>query len=327
MNGRDSEPLILLMRHYDRTSALQDGRVLIGGRPARFEVPANPVDTFKRVDQDPTVVAGEMSLGFHTALVSQGAGKFVGVPVYLSRSFRHGNVFVRKDSPLEDFSQLAGLRIGLEEYAQTLTVWIRGLFAEAGVTPESIHWFTARNPVVAPEVEARLRNSLDLTRVEDGSTWRMLADGELDVVLGRPPDVRDVYDGPFRRLLPNHWEAQRQYYRDTGIFPIMHILVVRRDAYEANPAIVTDLYEAFAESKRLAIEDLRVNLNTLTVALPMLEAHVEESDALFGPDWWPYGIKSNEATLSKFLEYTLQQGLITSKLEVEQLFSPETLGT
>jgi len=103
--------------------------------------------------------------------------------------------------------------------------------------------------------------------------------------------------------------------------------VVRREAYEANPAIVTDLYEAFTESKRLAIEDLRVNLNTLSVALPMLEAHAEETDALFGPDWWPYGIKSNEAALSTFLDYTLEQGLITPKLEIGQLFSPETLAT
>jgi 4,5-dihydroxyphthalate decarboxylase len=326
VSGPDSAPLILLSRHYDRTSALEDGRVLIGGRPGRFEMAAPPA-TFKRLSEDPAVTAGEMSLGFHTALASGGAGKFVGVPVYLSRSFRHGNVFVRKDSPLEDFSQLAGTRIGLEEYAMTLAVWIRGLFAEAGVAPETIRWFTARDPAVAPEVEARLRGTLDLTRVKDGSTWKMLADGELDVVLGRPPDTRDVYDGPFRRLLPSHWEAQRQYYRDTGIFPIMHVLVVRRETYEANPAIVTDLYQAFAESKRLSIEDLRVNLNTLSVALPMLEAHVEETDALFGADWWPYGVKSNEAALSKFLDYTLEQSLVTSKLEIGQLFSPETLGT
>ena len=326
MTGPDPGPLILLTRHYDRTSALEDGRVLIGGRPARFEMAEPPV-AFKRLSEDPAVTAGEMSLGFHTALVSGGADKFVGVPVYLSRSFRHGNVFVREDSPLEDFSQLPGTRIGLEEYAMTLAVWIRGLFAEAGVTPETIRWFTARDPVAAPEVEARLRRTLDLTRVDNGSTWKMLATGELDVVLGRPPDARDVYDGPFRRLLPSHWQAQRQYYRDTGIFPIMHVLVVRREAYDANPAIVTDLYKAFTESKRLAIEDLRVNLNTLSVALPMLEAHVEETDALFGQDWWPYGIKSNTAALSKFLDYSLEQGLITPKLEIGQLFSPETLGT
>jgi 4,5-dihydroxyphthalate decarboxylase len=322
----ESGPLILLTRHYDRTSALEDGHVLVGGRPARFQI-ASPPATFKRLSEDPAVTAGEMSLGFHTALMSSGASRFVGVPVYLSRSFRHGNVFVRKDSPLEDFSQLAGSRIGLEEYAMTLAVWIRGLFSEAGVTPESIRWFTARDPVVTSEVEGRLRRTLDLTRVAEGSTWTMLADGELDVVLGRPPDVRDVRDGQFRRLLPSHGDAQRQYYRDTGIFPIMHVLVVRREAYEANPAIVSELYQAFAESKRFAIEDLRANLHTLSVTLPLLEAHVDETCALFGSDWWPYGFKSGAVALSKFLDYSLEQGLITGELEPAQLFSPETLET
>ena len=212
MTGPDPGPLILLTRHYDRTSALEDGRVLIGGRPARFEMAEPPV-AFKRLSEDPAVTAGEMSLGFHTALISGGAGKFVGVPVYLSRSFRHGNVFVREDSPLEDFSHLPGTRIGLEEYAMTLAVWIRGLFAEAGVTPETIRWFTARDPVAAPEVEARLRRTLDLTRVDNGSTWKMLATGELEVGSGA---LSVGFYNALDRGIVDRWAQARRIGRKTG---------------------------------------------------------------------------------------------------------------
>ena len=321
------EPLILLSRQYDRTAALVDGRVSVGGRRTRIEVMDSPPATFKRLSTDHNVVAGEMSFGFHTAAANTDSPAFVGVPVFLSRSFRHGNVFVRKDSSLDDFSQLAGHRIGLEEYAMTMAVWVRALLDDAGIRPEQIHWHTARSPVVAPEVEARLQQSLNLNRVEPGSLWKLLEAGEIDAVIGRPPDFHDVYDGPFRRLLRDHWQVQRSHFQSTGIFPIMHVLVVRRDAYEADPAIAMDLYDAFTDAKRLAIEDLRTNLNTLCVTLPMLEAHVEETDALFGPDWWPYGVTANRTSLETFVIHSLRQGLITSHLEIDQLFCAETLST
>lgn len=321
-----SAPVILLARHYDRVSALLDGRVSSGLENARLEVVGSIPDTFRRMMNDSRVIAGEMSFGFQTIVAScQERSRFIAIPIFLSRSFRHGNVFVRKDSPLTDFGQLSGKRIALEEYAMTMAIWVRALFEDAGVAPESIHWITARDPVVVPEVEAALHSRLSLQRVEGESIWSLLERGKIDAAIGRPPDHRDVEGGAFRRLLPDHWERQRGFYGTTGIFPIMHVLVVRREAYEKEPQIALDLYQAFEWSKRLCVDDMLTNLNALTVTLPMLEAHIAETKATFGEDWWPYGIQKNRATLDAFSSHCFRQGLTPSRVKHEDIFCPNTL--
>jgi len=275
---------------------------------------------------DPEVLAGEMSLGFQTVIAStQSRSRFLGIPVFLSRSFRHGNVFVQHDSPLTDFAQLRGKRVALEEYAMTMGIWVRALFEAAGVMPEDIHWFTGRDPIVVPTVEAALAKRLKLERVSGESIWSLLQQGRVDAVIGRPPDFRDVEGGPFRRLLLDHWKHQREYYATTRIFPTMHVVVVRRDAYEDNPQIAIDLYDAFEESKRLAIEDMSTNLNALTVTLPMLEAHVAETKAVFGEDWWPYGVSRNRQSITAFISYCFNQGLTPTPVKLEDIFCPNTL--
>jgi 4,5-dihydroxyphthalate decarboxylase len=232
-----SDPVILLARHYDRVAALLDGRVQVGRRKVRWEVAPSIPDSFRRMMNDPDILAGEMSFGFQAVVASsQERSRFVAIPVFPSRSFRHGNVFVRSDSPLTSFGQLRGRKVALEEYAMTMGIWVRALFEEAGVAPEEIHWVTGRDPVVVPEVEAELRKRLRLDRATR-SLWALLRDGEVDAVVGRPPDYRDVEGGAFRRLLNDHWGCQRDYYRTTQIFPPMHVLVVRRDAFESDPAM------------------------------------------------------------------------------------------
>jgi 4,5-dihydroxyphthalate decarboxylase len=317
--------LILLGRPYDRVAALLDGRVRVGAQKLRCELAANTLSAFRRLRDDDSVLAGEMSFGFQVASVSgQERSRFLAIPVYLARSFRHGNVFVRKDSPLTDFSQLKGKRVGLEEYAMTMGIWCRGLFADAGVVSEDIHWFTAREPVVVPEVEAKLRVRMRIERA-GAPIFTLLEQGEIDAAIGRPPDDDSADRGAFRRLLSDHWTHQRQYFARTGIFPTMHILVVRRSAYEENPQIALDLYQAFAESKRLLIQEMRSHLNSLITTLPMLEAHVNDTINLFGEDWWPYGIAKNRPTLDAFTSYCLAQGVIGQPITLDQIFCPNTL--
>jgi len=319
-------PLILLARHYDRASALIDGRVSIAGKPAHCEVPSSIPVTFRRMMNDPNVVAGEMSFGFQTIVAScQERSRFIAIPVFPSRSFRHGNVFVRQESDLVSLSQLRGQRIALEEYAMTMGIWVRALLDDSGIMPEDVNWFTGRDPVVVPEVEAALRSRLRLERVTDRSIWSLLKDGDVDAVIGRPPEYRDVEGGAFRRLLPDHWTHQRAYFTKTAIFPIMHVVVIRRDIYEADPDFALNLFAAFEESKRLAIEDMSTNLNALTVSLPMLEAHVDETRALFGDDWWPYGIGRNRATIEAFMSYCFRQGLVPRPLRISDIFCGNTL--
>jgi 4,5-dihydroxyphthalate decarboxylase len=318
--------LILLGRPYDRAAALLDGRVLVGKKKLRCELATDTLGSFRRLRDDDAVLAGEMSLGFQVASVSsRERSPFLAIPVYLSRSFRHGNVFVRKDSPLTDFSQLQGKRVGLEEYAMTMGIWCRGLFADAGVGCESIHWFTAREPVVVPEVEEKLKQRMRIERAA-APIFTLLEQGKIDAAIGRPPDGVSADKGAFRRLLNDHWTHQRRYYARTGIFPTMHVLVVRREAYEKDPQIALDLYAAFQESKRILFAEMRSHLNSLITTLPMLEAHVSDTIELFGEDWWPYGIAQNRPTLEKFLSYCHAQGVIGRPVALEEVFCPNTLG-
>lgn len=323
----ESHPsLILLGRPYDRAAALLDGRILVGKKKLRCELAADTLGSFRRLQNDDAVLAGEMSLGFQVASVSSGKrSRFLAIPVYLSRAFRHGNVFVRKDSPLTDFSQLQGKRVGLEEYAMTMGIWCRGLFADAGVACESIHWFTAREPVVVPEVEEKLKRRMRIERAA-APIFTLLEQGKIDAAIGRPPDGVSPDEGAFRRLLNDHWGHQRRYYARTGIFPTMHVLVVRREAYEEDPQIALDLYDAFQESKRILFAEMRSHLNSLITTLPMLEAHVRDTIELFGEDWWPYGIVKNRATLDAFISYCHTQGVVGRPVKLEEIFCPNTLG-
>ena len=322
------QPLILLAHNYDRTAAVVDGRVLVGGTRARVEVASSVPENFKRMMGDDDVVAGEMSLGFHAVISgSQDMSRFVGLPIFLSRSFRHGNVFVGKNSPLENFSELKGKKVGLEEYAMTMGIWARALFMEAGVSPQSIDWYTARDPVVVPEIEAKLKATLSLSRVHGRTLWDLLEHGEIDAVIGRPPKLQDVHHGPFRRLLKDHWAVQRNYYSERKMFPLMHLLVLRRAAYEERPELARDLFTAFVQSKQIAVDDLRSNLHTLSVTLPMLESHIDDTVRIFGEDWWPYGIRQNLVELNAFASYCLDQGLTPAPLRLDRLFCAETLSS
>jgi 4,5-dihydroxyphthalate decarboxylase len=316
--------LVLLARPYDRASALFDGRVKLRDG-LRCELAATTPEAFRRLSTDDSLLAGEMSLGFQVASVaSQERSRFLALPVFLSRSFRHGNIFVRKDSPLTELSQLKGKRIGLEEYAMTMGIWVRGLLADAGVAPENIHWFTGRDPIVVPEVEAKLKQRVRIERAQK-PVFTLLENGEIEAAIGRPPNFEQVEGGPFRRLLSEPWAHQRDYFKRTGIFPTMHVLVVRREAYEADPAIAIELYDAFVEAKRLLIDEMRTNLNSLVTTLPMLEAHVDETMALFGDDWWPYGISANRKTLDAFLSFCFDQGVIDRQVELDEIICPNLL--
>jgi 4,5-dihydroxyphthalate decarboxylase len=316
--------LVLLSRPYDRACALFDGRVKLRDG-LRCELAATTPEAFSRMSTDDDLLAGEMSFGFQVASVaSQARSRFLALPVFLSRSFRHGNIFVRKDSPLTELAQLKGKRVGLEEYAMTMGIWVRGLLADAGVAPEDIHWFTGRAPIVVPEVEAKLTQRIRMERARE-PVYTLLEKGEIDAAIGRPPNFEDVDGGPFRRLLSDHWAHQRDYFKRTGIFPTMHVLVVRRDAYEADPTIAIELFEAFVEAKRLLVDEMRTNLNSLITTLPMLEAHVDETMALFGEDWWPYGLSANRKTLDAFLSFCFDQGVIDRWVGLDEIICPNLL--
>lgn len=317
--------LTIATARYDRTAPLLDGRV----RPEGLDVtwlPLNVEQIFWRQLRHLEFDASEISMS--SLLIRRGRGRddLVPIPVFLSRTFRHSCIFVNADAGIRRPEDLAGKRIGVPEYQMTAAVWARGILEdEYGVRPEDSTWFQGgleqpgrlpQEPVSPPGVSIEM--------IPPGRTLsRMVADGELDALVS--PRLPSTYspDGPVRRLFPNAWEVERDYFARTRIFPIMHTVAVKRSLVDGNPWLPQTLANAFREAKRLADADLR-EMTALRVGLPFLLQHVEETAALMGDDPWPYGIDPNRATLETLTRYLLRQGLIPERPELDDVFPAST---
>jgi len=254
---------------------------------------------------------------------------FIAIPVFPSRMFRHGCIFVSAKSGIREPRDLVGKRVGVPEYQMTAPVWIRGILADDhGVKPESVEYFAGGEEQPGREEKLKL-NLPPQFRVRplgpQQTLSRMIADGEIDALYtARAPSTFASRPNEVLRLFPDYVEAERDYYRRTRIFPIMHTVVIRRDVYRANPWIAQSLFKAFAEAKRRTHHDL-LGVHALKSMLPWLPAHVEEARRELGDDWWPYGFAPNRHVLETFLRYHHEQGLSPRRLAPEALFAPETL--
>jgi 4,5-dihydroxyphthalate decarboxylase len=272
----------------------------------------------------------EMSLAAFCILRSRGDQRFVGLPVFTSRLFRHNSVFVRHDSAIGSFRELAGRRVGLPEYQMTAAVWVRGLLAEQyGVDLRSIEWYVGG--VEKPGRKERI--SLDppagyrIHRLDDNQTLAgLLADGAIDAYMSAGIPAALGAAGGVRRLLADPGAEERHYFARERIFPIMHMLVLRRRCYDADPGLARDVYDAFAAAKDVAARRL-YNTETLAVMLPWLNEEYERTRELMGPDCWPYGVGRNEHCLGTFLRLLAGQQLLARPLTVADLFPSELLDT
>ncbi len=311
---------------YDRTAALHDGRVRPEGIDATW-LALNVEQTFWRMFRHQEFDASELSLSGTLVRLGRGVTDFVPIPVFLSRTFRHECIYVNTRAGLKGPEDLAGRRVGLPEFQLTACVWARGLLEdEYGVRQEDITWIQGgleqpgrrpQEPVSPPGVT-----------IEDapaGATLSaMLAAGEIDALISpRRPSVFGDGTGRVERLIPNVWEASRAYYERTRIFPIMHLVAIRRPIVEANPWVPQTLSNAFLAAKRLADADLR-DTTALPIGLPFLVQHAEETAELMGDDFWPYGVEANRATLEAFVRYSHRQGLIPELPDIDSLFPAST---
>ena len=210
----------------------------------------------------------------------------------------------------------------------TAPVWIRGILQDAhGVDPAGVDYFTGgvEEPGRGEKIKLDLPPRIRVTPIGPTQTLsQMLADGEIDALhTARAPSTFATRPHDVRRLFEDYAGAERDYYRRTRIFPIMHTVVIRRELYEAHRWIAQSLAKAFAEAKRLARADLGVT-NVQATMLPWQVAHVEEARREMGDDWWPYGLEPNRAVLDTFLRYHHEQGLSPRRLSPDQLFVPET---
>jgi 4,5-dihydroxyphthalate decarboxylase len=313
--------------YLDRTRALVEGSV----RPDGIELTCQtfgPYELFQRVAQRVDFDVAEMSASTYISLVAQGDRRYVAIPVFLSRLFRHGYIFVHGPGPVREPGDLAGRRVGVPDYEMTAAVWQRAfLMHDHGVQPEQIEWFQGGEfrPGFVPRIELPARPGLSIGVIpEDRTLHEMVATGELDAVLcPHTPAALGDGSGRVRRLFPDYVAVEQEYYRRTGIFPIMHLMVVRRDLYEEHPWIAVALTEAFARAAELGWRRLG-ELGALAVMLPWLSRDLDEIAALMGPDHWRYGFRPNELVLRALCRYSYEQGLSARQIEPEEIFASET---
>jgi 4,5-dihydroxyphthalate decarboxylase len=316
---------------YDRTRPLIDGRIQVEGCNPTW-LHDMPIETmFSRALGGAEFDVSELSFSNFMALTARGACGYVGLPIFPSRSFRHGAWFLRADAGITRPEQLKGRRIGVREYSMTAAVVARGLMEdEHGVGARDVTW-------VVGDVDEKERTHIPLPdlpdgfRVERAPEGRMLVDmlvaGELDALLAyKPPKAFVKGDARIVRLFPDYEARERDYARRTGIFPVMHLMGIRRDVAEAEPWLAMSLMAAFTAAKDLAIADLSI-VQALKVALPWAPAEFARTRDALGDDYWPYGVARNRRALEALTRWHHAQGLSPRPLAVEELFFRTTLGT
>lgn len=319
--------LTLACWDYDRTRALADGRVQPEGIDLNF-LPLHVEETFFRMLRNREFDVAEMSMSSYCVSLTRDDPAFVAIPVFPSRFFRHSCIFVSAKSGIREPKDLIGKRFGVPEYQMTAPVWIRGILSdEYGVPPTSVKYFTGgeEEPGRDEKLKLNLPPEFSVTPIgPDQTLAQMLADGEIDALhTARTPSTFYSRPDDVKRLFPNFVEVEKDYFRRTGIFPIMHVVAIRRTVYEANRWIAQSLFKAFCEAQQLTYDNLAVT-SAMTTMLPWQVAAVEEARAELGDDWWPYGFARNRPVLDTFLRYHHEQGLSPRRLEPETLFAPET---
>jgi 4,5-dihydroxyphthalate decarboxylase len=317
--------LTLACWDYDRTRPLMDGRVRPEGIDLDIEI-LRPRQAFQRMLDKKEFQVSELSLASYAALKGRGNCPFVALPVALSKIFRHSCIYVRTDAGITTPQDLKGKRVGTSQWSSTGLVFMRGMLQhDYGVKAQDMHWFMGglNSFVEPPLIPLDLPKDIRLDFLSGAQTLeRMFAAGELDALLSlyipklfleRRPNIA--------RLFPNYKEAEQDYYRRTGIFPIMHTVVLREDVYRDHPWAARSLYRAFVQARDVAVDGL-YDTDALRVALPWLIDHVEETWRVFGHDFWAYGLEPNRPTFAAVGRYVHEQGLCPRVVSADELFAP-----
>jgi 4,5-dihydroxyphthalate decarboxylase len=325
-------PLTLACGPYDRTRALADGRVPVEGTDLRY-IALDPEEIFFRMLGHGEFDVSELSLSSYLLTHLAGgptgdtASPLIAIPVFPSRSFRHSGVYVRDGSGVTRPEDLAGRTVGVAEYQLTANVWIRGILQEYhGVPARSVRYRTGglNQPGRQEKIPLDLPSDIDVRPIPPGQTLAdLLARGEIDAIYSPRAPIAPA-GARLRRLFTDPRRAEQDYYRASGVFPVMHVVVLQRRLYEANRWLAQSLMKAFGKAKDLAYADLQ-RTAALAVTLPWVREEYEASVELLGPDYWSYGLGPNQAVLETFIRYADEQGMITRRPDPAELFAPETL--
>jgi 4,5-dihydroxyphthalate decarboxylase len=308
---------------YDRMMALYTGEVRPEGIDLDFIAVHDPRELFDRMMGGLEFDASEMSASEYIIRRAEGDKTLVAIPVFPSRIFRHGFIAVN-DRMVQKPSDLNGKRVGVQRYTMTAAIWIRGLLQhDYGVDLSTIEWvegafettgshgWLAKLPLLKPVTITANTSGKSLSQLlEDGDIQATIG-ADLPSCLARAPHIR--------RLFPDFRAAEKEYYRRRKIFPIMHIVVLRRDFYEDHPFVATSLFNALSEAKEIAYKRMRY-LGALRYMLPWLAADLDEIDDVFEGDPWPYGIEPNRRALEALVQFLVEQSMLETVFPLEDLF-------
>jgi 4,5-dihydroxyphthalate decarboxylase len=319
--------LTLAMGPYDRTLALRLGDVQPDGIELTY-LTLESEEIFSRMLTHGDFHVSEMSLGNYVIRWAQGKRDLMAIPAFPSRSFRHYSIYVNTQAGINTLKDLDGKRVGLPSYAQTASIWMRGIFQHYyGVNLESIHWVQAglERPGRQEMVQLGLPPQIRLEVVRDRALSPMLKAGDIDaIVSGRMPSCYHDRSPRVKRLFPNYKQEEMEYYRKSRIFPIMHTVALRGDVYQENPWVAESLFKAFEEAKQRCLREIGVTA-ALRCSLPWLIPAVEEQEEIFGPDPFPYGLEANRHTLETYIAYAKEQYLIDKVFDPAEMFAPSTI--
>jgi 4,5-dihydroxyphthalate decarboxylase len=312
---------------YDRTRALFDGRVGVEGCeiiPLAF----SPEQTFQRAFGHQEFDVSELSMSGYMTQQSRGVCPYVAIPAFVSRSFRHSSIYIRTDRGISVPADLKGKTVGLPEYHMTAAMWIRGILQdEYGVKPSDIRWRFGgiEQPGRKTSVAVDPPTGVEIQSLPPGGTLAGgLAEGTLDAVISaKAPSCYHTSTG-IERLFPDYRATEEAYYRKTGLFPIMHLIGIRRSLLERHPWLAVNVYLAFLNAKQLCYRNLE-EVGHLFTTLPWPVDELHKARKLMGDDFWRYGVKENAGEIEAMTRYSFEQGLTSRKLAAEDLFVKSTM--
>lgn len=308
---------------YDRVQPILDGRVAIADCAVEaYPMPADEV--FARAYSTQQFDITELSASSHILTSARGDSPYVGVPAFVSRSFRHSAFYIRTDRGISSPADLKGKLVGVPQYQQTAALWARGILAdEYGLSAQDVRWRNGgldqpgaaeRTPIAPPGIELR-------PITPDATLSAMLAEGALDAIIAARPPACFLEKARFvDRLFPDFRTAEEAYFRKTKLFPVMHLIGIRRSLAEAHPWLAPAVFEAFAAAREIAMKQLRYE-GAFYAMLPWLPHDLARVEAVMGHDFWSYGIPANRREIDAMLRWSVEQGLASRQPRLDEVFA------
>lgn len=322
--------------NYDRTRPLTDGTVKFDGVDASFSSARIVSEIFERMIRQHEFDVSELGLTYYLRTLDFNEPPFIALPVFPNRCFRHSAIFVNTSSGIEKPQDLAGKAIGeFAVYGHDAGVWPKGILSDGyGVTPDQCRWIIGGLDFTMAPIDFIPRPhpaNVNVTMVPEGKELgEMLQTGEIDALIAADVPKCVLDKAPqVARLFPDYESVEREYYKRTGIFPIMHTVVIRKELLAQHPGLAQVIYRGFCDAKEAAMEQYRTGMifNNMGTMIPWLSQLLDENRQVLGEDWWKYGVAANRKAINTFLRYHFEQGLSKRQLTCEDIFVPELLGT